>query len=304
MALVTKSKSQALAHHKKRQAGHHRQSKDYLKSYWPYLPMALIVVGGIGLSNHWSAKSQVLGAQSDFSSQTLLSDTNLQRGADNEAPLSLNSQLSQAAIAKAADMSQHNYWAHTSPSGKTPWDFISAAQYSYSVAGENLAYGFANADQVIAGWMQSPEHRANILDTSYQDVGFGVASSSNYLGKGPAIIVVAEYAQPISAAANISFVVPPHQTMPVSVALPSEPSGQAISRLSLVDATQPAWLVVGVSVLASSALTIFVLRNALRLRRLLLKGEAFVTHHIAIDLAFSFVFMAGYVLTRATGVIR
>src|SRR5206468_12650742 len=119
--------------------------------------------------------------------------------------LTIDPQLAAAAQAKARDMVAGNYWSHTSPAGKTPWTFISAAGYQYQQAGENLAYGFASADDTEAAWMNSAEHRANILETSYQNVGFGVAQSPNYQGQGAETIVVAEYGQPVPAAANITF---------------------------------------------------------------------------------------------------
>jgi len=129
----------------------------------------------------WSA-SGVLGATSDFSASSLLASTNQQRLVDRENQLSLDPRLSQAAQAKADDMVASGYWSHTSPDGKTPWTFIAASGYNYERAGENLAYGFSGASQTIDGWMNSPEHRANILNAQYQNVGFGVANSAHYQG--------------------------------------------------------------------------------------------------------------------------
>jgi uncharacterized protein YkwD len=303
MALATKTKRKPPAHYKKRQAAHHHKSKQYVKSYWPYLPMLLFIAGGLLLSNLLSSQSHVLGVQSSYAPQTLLNDTNIQRQANHESGLTISDQLTNAAQAKAADMVQKDYWAHVSPSGKTPWDFMAAAGYNYVEAGENLAYGFSSAGQVMNGWMNSPDHRANILDASYTNVGFGVASSPNFQGKGPETVVVAEYGEPTGAAANISFTVPP-PTGTITNAQPTEPSSQSVSRLALVGDKQPSWSLVAIVLIASSALTFFVVNHALRLRRALVKGETFLTHHPAFDMIIVFVFMVGFVLTRASGVIR
>jgi uncharacterized protein YkwD len=171
MALATRAKP--APHQKKRQGGHHRHSKHYLKAYSPYIPMLLIVGVGFLISSAWSNSQHVLGASSDLSTVSLLKYTNIQRQKNSESALSLNDDLMSAAQAKAESMVQENYWSHTSPNGQTPWSFIVASGYNYQLAGENLAYGFSNAEAAITGWMNSPEHRANILSTDYQNVGFG-----------------------------------------------------------------------------------------------------------------------------------
>ncbi|MDB5164505.1 MAG: hypothetical protein JWL89_131, partial [Candidatus Saccharibacteria bacterium] len=164
MALATRKKPTGTAH-RKRTGTHHKQSKPYLKAYWPYIPMLAIIGVGFIVNTVWS-HSAVLGAQSDFSATSLLDSTNQQRISHKEANLQIDPQLSAAAQAKANDMVGRNYWAHTSPDGQTPWSFITAAGYNYQSAGENLAYGFDNASGVVSGWMNSTEHRDNILDAS------------------------------------------------------------------------------------------------------------------------------------------
>lgn len=116
----------------------------------------------------------VLGAQANISSDQLLFLTNQDRQNAGVGPLVLNDKLSQAAQAKAQDMFDYNYWAHNSPTGKTPWVFIRAAGYKYVYAGENLARGFTTTEDVVKAWMASPDHRANMLSSNYQDVGFAV----------------------------------------------------------------------------------------------------------------------------------
>jgi len=116
----------------------------------------------------------VLGVKADISSEQLLLLTNQERQKEGNSALVLNEQLAQAAAQKAQDMFEYNYWAHNSPTGKTPWVFIKSSGYRYVYAGENLARGFSTPEDVIKAWMASPDHRANMMSSNYQDVGFGV----------------------------------------------------------------------------------------------------------------------------------
>ena len=101
--------------------------------------------------------------------------TNKERRNAGVNPLIFNEKLSEAAIKKAQDMFEYDYWAHNSPSGKTPWVFIKSSGYKYVYAGENLARGFSTAEDVIKAWMTSSAgHRENMLSSNYQDVGFAV----------------------------------------------------------------------------------------------------------------------------------
>ncbi|HET9946567.1 MAG TPA: CAP domain-containing protein, partial [Patescibacteria group bacterium] len=137
-----------------------------------------LIAGSLTFSLVHKALPSVLGISVNISSQDLLLFTNQQRLQNHLGPLVLDSQLSQAAAGKASDMFANNYWAHVSPSGKTPWDFIRGAGYTYIYAGENLARGYNTASDAVNAWMASPDHRANILSPNYNDVGFAVAQGS------------------------------------------------------------------------------------------------------------------------------
>jgi uncharacterized protein YkwD len=302
MALVTKTKRKPTTAHKKRVAQHHKQSQHYLKHYWPYLPMLLVVGFGLFVNSLWSSGS-VLGASSDYSAQTLLSATNTNRAAANESALTLDPKLTAAAQAKANDLVAKDYWAHNAPNGKTPWDFITAAGYNYQTAGENLAYGFTDASNVETGWMNSTEHKANILNGSYQNVGFAIAHSLNYQGKGPQTVVVAEYGAQVAAVANITFTVDNPVATP-SVKAATDIRAQNVSRIQLITNGHATWSLFAVSVISSTALAVFLLRHGLRLQRLLVRGEQFVTHHAMLDVVILVVVMAGFVLTRTSGFIH
>jgi hypothetical protein len=210
MVLVaTKSKRTPPRHHLKRTGQHHKSSKHYSKTYWPYLPLLVIVILGIAFSSWWSgAQRNVLGYATDVSVTSLLDGTNAQRGSNGLGALALNGQLNAAAQAKANDMAARDYWSHNTPDGATPWTFIVRAGYGYQAAGENLAYGFGSSSDTISGWMNSAEHRANILNGNYADVGFGIANAANYQGTGPETIVVAMYGKPVAAVAPVPKAAP------------------------------------------------------------------------------------------------
>ncbi|MGW2645332.1 CAP domain-containing protein [Streptomyces sp. NPDC001393] len=95
-------------------------------------------------------------------------------------PLTVNAELTKAAQAHSADMAAHQNMSHTGSDGSSPGDRITAAGYAWSAYGENVAYGYATPEQVMNGWMNSPGHRANILNCSYQEIGVGLAQPGSY----------------------------------------------------------------------------------------------------------------------------
>ena len=116
----------------------------------------------------------VLGITSTITAEELVSLTNQERQTKGLNLLIINSDLSQAAQAKAADMVAHNYWAHTSPDGLTPWTFFKNVRYRYLYAGENLARDFYDSNSVVSAWMNSSTHRDNILSSRYREIGIAV----------------------------------------------------------------------------------------------------------------------------------
>lgn len=111
-----------------------------------------------------------------LSQQEILDLVNQDRITHGLSELSLNSTLNLAALAKAQDMLVHNYFAHTSPSGATPWHWFKTMGYNYTYAGENLAEGYSDAQDLEKSWMASPSHRANILSPYYSEVGLAVVN--------------------------------------------------------------------------------------------------------------------------------
>lgn len=133
-----------------------------------YLQIFLVFAAGLYLIK--IKAPDILGTAS-FSAEQIVALTNQKRVQNGVGALTINSQLSSAAGAKAANMLSENYWAHNSPSGKTPWTFISAAGYRYLYAGENLARDFSDAGSVVDAWMNSPSHRSNLLDPNFREIG-------------------------------------------------------------------------------------------------------------------------------------
>lgn len=159
--------------------------------------MLLIIGLGFVVNSLWGNHSRVLSYATSIGTTSLLQETNTQRMQQGIGALALNNSLSNAAQDKADDMATRNYWAHVTPDGVQPWEFMSAAGYEYTEAGENLAYGFATSGDTVVGWMNSPAHRDNLLKSSYKEVGFGIANAANYQGNGEQTIVVAMYGTPV-----------------------------------------------------------------------------------------------------------
>lgn len=134
-------------------------------------------------------------AKADYSAGTLVSMTNSARGRNGLGSLSVNSRLTSAAYSKAQDMLANQYFAHTSPSGRTPWDFIKGAGYNYSYAGENLAIGYSDASELFSAWIASATHRENILNPNFREIGIAVISGT-YEGV-ETIIVAQEFGAPL-----------------------------------------------------------------------------------------------------------
>lgn len=119
-------------------------------------------------------KPGILGYASQIDPDKVIQLTNNERLNAGVSIVKENTQLDQAALAKATDMFENNYWAHVSPTGTEPWYFITASGYKYQHAGENLARDFSNPTDVVKAWMASPTHRQNLLDAKYKDIGVAV----------------------------------------------------------------------------------------------------------------------------------
>ncbi|MEJ0021967.1 MAG: CAP domain-containing protein [Candidatus Doudnabacteria bacterium] len=118
-------------------------------------------------------------SSSPLTAQQILNLVNRDREKHGLSSLSLNPTLNLAALAKADDMINKNYFAHVSPAGTKPWDWFLSLGYNYSYAGENLAEGYTDPYELENSWMSSPAHRANILSPFYSEAGLAVVERNN-----------------------------------------------------------------------------------------------------------------------------
>jgi len=124
--------------------------------------------------------------------------TNAQRAKYGLPPLKENPRLDVSAELKVQDMFEKQYFAHLSPSGEGVKDLAEVVGYEFIAIGENLALGnFQNDETLVQGWMDSPGHRANILNPSYQDIGVAV-QKGQFEGRS-VWLAVQHFGRPLSA---------------------------------------------------------------------------------------------------------
>lgn len=244
----------------------------------------LIIQGAYAIR---STQPHVLGDTTKLTAQGLLDATNSDRHSDGGQPLTLDTKLTAAAQAKADDMVARNYWSHATPDGKQPWAFIMQAGYGYQATGENLAYGFATSDEVVSAWMNSAEHKANVLG-DYTAVGFGIANSAHYQG-GQNTVVVAFYATPSASASPLTT------PATATISLPS----QHVDGLAVVTAGAATWGTYASLGLIATAAIGFVVTHLELLRLGWYHGKHFLAIHpvfdalVVIVLALAMVYTAG-----------
>lgn len=141
--------------------------------------MASMIVLSFALANFQS----LIWMTSDWMVSTILPSvivdlTNREREDLNLGDLRRNATLDAAAQLKAQHMAAGQYFSHYSPDGISPWHWFSVANYRYVHAGENLAIHFTDSDEVVNAWMNSPTHRANIVNNKYTEIGVGTARGS------------------------------------------------------------------------------------------------------------------------------
>lgn len=201
-------------------------------NYYPYilsrraltLFSALLVVLKIFVLSVLAFGSVAPAYSSAITGDNIINLTNLSRREYNFKPLVSNGLLAQAAQAKADDMLAKGYFAHNTPEGKTPWSFINAVEYNYLMAGENLAVNFTESEAVEDAWMNSPGHKANILNKNFEEIGIGI-SQGVYQGHS-AIFVVQMFGTPAEQNVRLSNVSTKIQT--TDIPQPAQAAGAAI----------------------------------------------------------------------------
>lgn len=112
--------------------------------------------------------------------QEVVKLTNAERTKAGLAPFKTDDKLMAAAREKSQDMQSKNYFSHTSPTFGSPFDRMKALGITYKSAGENIAQGQRTPQEVVKAWMDSPGHRANILNAKFTHIGVGYVKSGNY----------------------------------------------------------------------------------------------------------------------------
>lgn len=145
-----------------------------------------IVIAGLLATVVWGSlwryllrSKMVLGATTSVSATEIVALTNLERTKAGKETLNPNSQLEEAALAKAVDMIERGYFDHVDPEGRGSWTLIEDNGYSYQHAGENLARNFNTSEKVVDGWMGSEGHKENILKDVYSDTGVAVVETES-----------------------------------------------------------------------------------------------------------------------------
>ena len=321
--------------------------KPFISRYGLSIFLALSIIS-LNLSNSgvWiqsGSPSSVLAYATNISVNGLQESQNAMRSQNGSSQLALNSKLATAAQNKANDMAARNYWSHNTPEGNEPWVFISNAGYSYQQAGENLAYGFDSSSAVVQGWMDSPSHKANLLDPDYSEIGFGIANSANYQDRGPQTIVVAMYAMPASALppqTNNTTPAPsppapkpssppsstPTESPPASIPelklntqdqeekQKSEPYTTSSSTSSNTPEVKSSFIdkvlrgqapqpVYYTSMLVMIGMLWFTVQNAVRIKRSFIEGEEFVLVHPAVEVSLMTMLMV-FLYASTTGLVK
>ena len=108
---------------------------------------------------------------------------NAERAGAGVGALQLDATLVEVARHRAQDMAANDYFSHTAPNGETAFTLMAALGYAYTLAGENIARNNYPDSQTVAaamdGFMNSPGHRKNILDSGFDAVGIGAATTAD-----------------------------------------------------------------------------------------------------------------------------
>ncbi len=230
----------------------------------------LIHYGGMALPDAGS----ILGFSSTITTYNVIDQTNIERAKHGVPPLVENPLLSQAAKAKAIDMFTDQYWSHVAPDGTEPWSFVAASGYQYSIAGENLARDFATTPEMVAAWMDSPTHRANILHGRYSEIGIAVVDGE--LEGYETTLVVQMFGSPTGSSQAITLDPP---TLPNSGQLGAsgqsagQPQVLADSFLSIPELRRPP-LFTPLQLIKAVSLSVIMLISAT------LTYDAVVAHHL------------------------
>lgn len=134
---------------------------------WPGMVLNIPGTGSAASSEQGTSRTTVT---STYANQ-VVALVNQERAKAGLEPLASDSSLSVMALDKAKDMYYNHYFDHTSPSYGSPFDMMNSYGIQYTYAGENIAMGQKNPQEVMTAWMNSQGHRENILSPNYTKIG-------------------------------------------------------------------------------------------------------------------------------------
>jgi hypothetical protein len=177
--------------------------------------LLIIVLGGLAFGGYYLFRHKntlanlndnlpgtLFGPKSEEKAKELSPDkiiywTNYYREQNGLKDLTKNDLLTEAAQKKVDDMFAKQYFEHVSPTGVSPADLVKSVGYNYKVSGENLALGdFKDEKDLVDAWMNSPGHRANILNKDYTEIGVATGLA-NYQDWGTTWMAVQEFGKPL-----------------------------------------------------------------------------------------------------------
>jgi hypothetical protein len=198
--------------------------------------LTLLILGifSITITDHFFLDNSSLAS---VISSVLVDLTNSDRTTKQIGGLTVSPVLTIAAQAKADDMAAKSYFAHVSPvDGKNSWYWFQQAGYKFSYAGENLAVDFSDSPDVERAWMNSPTHRANILNEHFTEIGIAVAQGT-YQGR-PTIFVAQMFGTPAEGPSKIITLASPAEATEPAIAT-IKPSASAATTKPKVAVAPP-----------------------------------------------------------------
>lgn len=200
------------------------------------LALALVLVLLFGFSVF---QATLIRTNSEFTAAVLpavlIDLANKERESVTLSGLTVNATLEEAARMKAEHMAQNEYFAHVSPDGVDPWYWFYRSGYQFASAGENLAINFVDSKDVNRAWMDSPGHRANILNGKFTEIGIA-AVSGTYNGR-KTIYVVQLFGTPLTTAQSADTITV--TAVPVPAEVNAQVAGENIVTEEIPPAEEP-----------------------------------------------------------------
>lgn len=139
-----------------------------------YLPGILVAII-ISLIGGFTSITHAATLPAPYEATEIITKVNEARDEVGLKSLITNTQLTEAAQNRANDMADKRYFSHTNLNNEPFWSEITRSGYQYLYAGENLAIFYKDTDKMVTAWLNSPSHRANIMNQNFTETGIGIA---------------------------------------------------------------------------------------------------------------------------------